>query len=378
MNTFRIAINTIKINITDKKTLAMMVLFPIILILILGNALKNVAGFSVKDLGKTTVYYFNEDSGKISQSFDELLKNKDIKKILDVKKAGSYDEGKRHVDNKDGAALIYINKDYSDNVNNDKKAKISIYESKSDTIRNSIVKSIVDSFNNGANTTIVASKLAQKQVNFVEGDNVEENYISVAGKSPGAIDYYSVTMLVLILMYGANYGCSQMEEFFFDKIGRRIRTTGVKLYEHLLGVLLGVVFTLFIQAMVLVLFTRYVYNANWGSHYFVIIGTMLALSALSTSIGILFMTLTGAADKASGLISIVVPIFTVVSGGYFKIPMPDIQILNYVPNKLAQVSLFNSIYENNISTAQSSIAIMFVMAAVFLIIASAAGRRKFA
>ncbi|PJI08116.1 MULTISPECIES: ABC transporter permease [Clostridium] len=378
MNIFYIAFNTIKINLSDKKVLIMMLLMPIVTILILGNALKSVDSFSVKDIGKTKVYYYNADSGKISKSFDDFLKNKSIKEILDVKKVSSYNKGKSLVDKGEGNALLYIDKDYSNNVEKDKKSKIQIYESQSSKVRNEIVKSLVDSFNDGANTVMVSSKIARMRTNYIEKDNVNEKYISVQGKSPRAIDYYSITMLVMILLYGANYGSSELQNMFFDKVGRRIKTSAVKTYEHLAGVVLGVIFTLILQSVVLILFTKYVYGANWGGHPFIVLGVISSFAVLAASMGIFFMTLTGDDKKASMLISIVAPVFTFVSGGYFKFPFADSNLVKYVPNSLAQSGLFNMIYKGTTVTAENSIAILFVMAIVVLAVSSILGRRKMA
>jgi ABC-2 type transport system permease protein len=378
MNGIYIALNSIKMKIRDKKTFTRSMLLPIVLILILGNALKSTDVFSVRDFGKTTVYYLNNDNKDISKSFDTFLKNKEIKDILEVKSVSSYDEGVKLVNDEKATALIYINKDYSNNIENNKKAKIQLYESKSDTVRNSIVENVIDSYNTGANTIMSSSKISNAKASYVTTENVDDNYLSIDGKSPRAIDYYAVTMLVLTLMYGTSYGCVELEELFFKKVGRRIKTTGTGTLEHLAGVILGEIFFLVLQAVALILFTKYVYGANWGSNPFTILTTMVALSALAIGIGVMVGVIMGDVEKASGLLRIIVPVFTFVSGGYYKIPMGNSVILNYIPNNLSQTALFNTIYGGSRTAANSAIITMFVMAAIALIIAGIFGRRKLA
>ena len=377
MNAIYIALNVIKINFRDKKVLLSMMLFPMILILILGSALKS--SFSVKDLGKTTVCYLNSDNKEASKSFDEFLKNKEIKKILEVKNVKTYSEGKKLVNDGKVTAMIYIDDSYTENYQNNKKSKIKIYQNEKSTVRNGIVKSVIDSYNDAANTIMTTAKLTKGRTSYVESNNVNENYISVEGKSPRAIDYYSVTMLVLILMYGANYGATEIQNLFYDHIGKRIKSTGTKTFQHLVGVVLGVVFTLLIQALVLVLFTKYVYGANWGDNPLIIIGVMAAMSIFSTAMGILFMAFTGDDKKATALIGVVTPILTVISGGYFKIPgLSDGVIAKCIPNGLAQSALFNSVYGGSTSDAWQSVAIILIMAAVILAASSFFARRKLA
>jgi len=374
MNAIYIALNIIKINLRDKKVLLMMLLLPIVLIIILGSALKSA--YSAKDVGKTEVCYLNSDSKEASKSFDDFLKNKEIKKILSVKNVKSYAAGKKLVDNGDITAMIYINGSYTDNFHNDKKSKIQIYENEKSTLRNEIIKSVIDSYNDAANTIMTTSKITRARTNYIESDSVNENYISIKGKSPRAIDYYSVTMLVMILLYGANYGASEIQNLFYDHIGKRIKGTGITTFQHLIGVVFGAIFTILLQALVLVLFTKYAYGSNWGDNPLIVVGVMAALSIFSTSMGIFFMALTGDDRKASALISIVAPIFTFVSDGFYKMGISNNPIVKYVPNKLAQSTLFNSIYGGSTADAGSSIAIIFIMAGILLAASSFFARRK--
>lgn len=376
MNWIDIAISTIKIKLRDRKALVTTMLLPIVLILILGSALKSTDAFSIKDFGKTTVYYLNDDKNLAGKNFDEFLKEKDIKDILDVKSVNSYSEGEKLVDEGKGIALIYINKDYSNNIENDKKAKIQLYESKYNSVRNSIVENIVDSYNSGANTIIAASKITGKNEGYETSNNVKDKYIDIAGKTPRAIDYYAVTMLVMTLMYGTMYGCTDLDELYFKKVGQRIKTTSINTFEHLFGVVVGEVFFLLIQAIILMLFTKYVYGANWGNNLVTIVLAMLGLATMATGIGIMFGAITNDAERGASLLKIVVPIFTFISGGYYKIITVDSKILDYIPNNLAQTALFNTVYGGSSAAAQNAILTMFVMAAIALIVASLAGRRK--
>lgn len=378
MNWLYIALSAIKIKVRDRKAFIRTMLLPIVLILILGTALKSTDAFSVKDFGKTTVYYLNDDKNEISKNFDTFLKNKEIKDILDVKAVSSYEQGEKLVNAGKGTALIYINKDYSNNIENDKKAKIQLYEDKTNNVRNGIIENVIDSFNSGANTTMVSSKIAKKNIGYETSENVSENYLDIAGKTPRAIDYYAITMLVLTLMYGTSYGCLDLDDLFFKKVGERIKTTATGTMQHLVGLVLGEIFFLMLQAIALILFTKYVYGANWGSNPITILLAMLGLSTLATGIGIMFGAIMGDVDKGAGLLRILVPICTFVSGGYYKVSIGDSALLNYVPNKLAQTSLFNTIYDGSKMVAQNSIITMFIMAAIALIIAAAAGRRKLA
>lgn len=376
MNAFYIALSLIKIKFRDKKTLVISLLFPIVLVIILGSALKSTDAFSAKDLGKTKICYLNSDNKDMSKSFEEFLKNKSIKEIITAKNVKSISQGKKLVNNESVYAFIYIDKNYSKNINDDKKGKINIYETKTNTVRNAIVESLVDSYNTGANTVMTASKIAMAREQYISRDNIKEQYLSIDGKTPGSIDYYAVTMLVLTIMYGALYSVSDLKEMFYKNVGRRIKTTKTNIFQHILGILSADVIFLMLECTVFGLFTKYVYGANWGSNPLKIGLIFLALSCLSTAMGIMVATIFEDDRKASGIVQIIIPILTFISGGYYKMNIVSGEILKYVPSYLAQTALFNTIYKDSSIIANNYIITMFVMAAVMLVIAAFVGRRR--
>lgn len=377
MKIFYIAFNIVKRNFRDRKTLMVSLLLPIVLILILGSALKD--SYTTKDIGKTSVCYVNNDSGSMTSSFDNFLKIKEIKEMLDIKKVSSYEEGVNLVNSGKDKALIYIDKNYSDEIKNGNKGKIQIYASKNSGVSLGIVQSLIDSYNDGANTVMTTSEIARHNTQYIENSNINENYLTVEGKTPRALDYYAVTMLVLTLMYSANYGCGELEDMFFKDMGKRIKTTSVKNYELILGIILGTISTLVLQALVLVGFTKFAYGANWGSNPLMIFITILVLSILSIAIGVMFTTVIGDSNKASSLLGIIIPIFTFVSGGYVKLSIDNAvftKIKYYIPNELAHTALFNTIYNGAGADAQKCVIIMLIFAAVIFSIAVIGGRRK--
>jgi ABC-2 type transport system permease protein len=92
----------------------------------------------------------------------------------------------------------------------------------------------------------------------------------------------------------------------------------------------------------------------------------------------MFASVMGDSDKASGILRIIVPIFTFVSGGYIKISMGNSAFVNYVPNQLAHTALFNTIYGGSLYVAGQSIITMFIIAIIAFVIAAIGGRRKMA
>lgn len=384
MNILHVAYYTVLRNLRDRKSMAMMLLMPIITILILGSALSST--YAVSDVGKTPVAYLNKDRGEGSKYFDEFLKNDEIEKMLSVKEVQTLEEGKNLISNNKVNGLIVINEDYSDLLSAGNKGTIEVYTGKKG-FRVSFIQNIIDSFINGANTVTAVQSLGSTNVNYTREDNIEEMPITTEGKVPRAIDYYAITMLVMILMYGAQYGCHGMGEDYMEENGKRIRVTPIKPYEHFIGKTIGTVFTIECQAIVLIFFTKFVYKANFGPNIPAIIFISFTLATFSTGLGAMLTMVTGDRSKASSILSLAIPVLTFISGGYAKIEAGNSlfsKIMYISPNYLAQSAMFNSIYgepvTSNIQLLSSTqcIMLLWILTAIAFLAASVFGRRRVA
>lgn len=384
MNILHVAYYTVLRNLRDRKSMTSMLLMPIILILILGSALSS--NYAVSDVGKTPVAYLNKDKGEGSKHFDEFLKNDEVEKMLSVRKVETFEEGKDLINNNKVNGLIVINEDYTDQLSAGNKGTIEVYTGKKG-FRVSFIQNIVDSFINGANTITAVQRLGSTNMNYVREDNIEEMPITTEGKVPRAIDYYAITMLVLILMYGAQYGCHGMGEDYMEENGKRIRVTPIKPYEHFIGKVIGTVFTIECQAIILILFTKFVYKANFGDNILAIIFISFTLATFATALGIMLTMVTGDRMKASSIISLAIPVLTFIAGGYTKIEAGNSlfsKIMYISPNYLAQSAMFNSIYgepvTSNIQLLSSTqcIMLLWILTAVAFLAASVFGRRRVA
>ena len=345
MNVFYIALSTIKRNFRDKKSLIRSVLMPILLIIVLGTALNKF--FQAEDLQRFHIAYLNEDSGEMHSSFEKFLEMDDIKKIIEAKTVGSFEEGQKLVTDKKAVCLIVIPKEYSEKIKSGEKSNITIYNSKYADFKNSIVQNIVDSYNSGGNTIYAISKENVTKPEYKRYPIISEESISIKGKRPRALDYYAVAMLILAIMNSALFACSCIGEDYFDAVGSRIKSTPIKSYQVFLGKLLGSIFTTFIKALIVIAFSKFVYGANFGSNWGGIIFIVLTISVMSAAFGMMVCMVVGNTAKASTLITILVNIFTFLAGGYAAIITTNesaSKVMHLSPSFHAQTALLNTIY----------------------------------
>lgn len=370
-----IAYNTVKRNFRDLKTLSLTLLFPIVLILILGTALSSQ--YSPSNMKKIKVAYLNEDKGDISKRFNELLENEKIKEYVEVDIVKSSEEGKKLVEDNKVNSFILIEKDFTEKIIKGETSKIKVYSKKTGSFNSMVVRNIVDSFADGFNTVKAINSITEKFSEYKTFENIKEMPISAKGNIPRAIDYYAVTMLVMILMYDTISSAVLAGEDIYEAIGSRVKCTPVKFYELFLGKLLGLIAYFFLKALMIIYFAKYVYGVNWGENMPVILFITFSLSVFSTSFGIMTSFFAKDEKRAVNFLNSIVPVFTFLSGGYTKFSYFGSleKIIFFIPNKLGHEAFFNIIYNGSVKIASKAVLTLWIMSTIMFVLSAIKGRR---
>ncbi|WP_026478145.1 ABC transporter permease [Alkaliphilus transvaalensis] len=370
---------TILRNLRDKKDLLLMLVMPIVVIYILGNALSSQFVFA--EIKRSPVGFLNEDIGGASARFEDFLSSNEVEEILEVIKVDSYEEGVSLVQNREVVALIYINAEYTQGIQSNAGANIEMITDlhSGGGFYRMIVKNVVDSFVESNNAIMAMTMIGGNGGEYRRTSAIKDNTIDLADKIPGSMDYYGVTMLVMILMYGANYGLHGIAKEYFVGIGDRIKASPIKNYQIYLGRTLGAVFTLFLQAMILVFFTKHVYGVNWGDNLLVIMMICLSLAVFSVGIGIMVCMLAPNRKVANSIMTILVPVFTFLAGGYAPIEYMG-ELFNkfkYLsPNYIGHRAFFSYIYGGRIVETQLLVILIWGLAFLTMGLAIMLGRRE--
>ncbi|MBU5592557.1 ABC transporter permease [Clostridium sp. MSJ-4] len=378
MKILTIAYYDVKRFLRDKKTLGYMIFLPIILIAILGTALSSV--FEINNMDKINVAYVNEDEGEYSKGFDEFLEYKEIKEIVSYRKVATLGEGEKLLRDKEVKGIIYIGEDYSRRIKAGDKTFIEVVGKDSSSFSYIVLKNIIESYVQQVNAYKAMSSINMERIKFDRTEVLKDNPITSKGKKPSAMDYYAVTMLVMIILYGANYGAGAMAEGRMSPIGRRIQASPLRSLDVVFGKTIGAIFSMSWQILTLVLFSKFVFKANFGSNIMQVLFICFIATLFSISLGILICSIFKEEALVSKIISILVPIFTLVSGGYVKINMPDSgsilsKITKLSPSYLAQKAIFGSIYEGSALEIRNSILILLGFSLIFFLISIIFERR---
>jgi ABC-2 type transport system permease protein len=189
MNILHLIIKEIKQNIRDKKGMAMMILFPILLILVLGNALKGT-DFYGDDLAKSKVLYSIQSTGTAAKDFKENIIDKGKELNIDFTETKDIEASKKLIKDRNEYDSLIIMKDDT----------IDVYKNSRYDLLSGLSESILSTYVQRYNTIAQISKVNPKKLNEILSDT-NTSYTNIVsldkGRAPSSLDYYTITMITL-------------------------------------------------------------------------------------------------------------------------------------------------------------------------------------
>jgi len=369
----------------NPKPILVRLLTFIVIILILGTAFKNQ--LNITSLDKVKIAYFNQDSGQLGpMMIDSLIHSDEIKSLVEFEQVSSLDLGRDLINNEKADALLFIPEGFSKSGGTEGTSKtFEVYLSKYSGVNTTVVKNVVDSLTNYMNTGGVISAMAaaggavetmagnSKADPSNAGTSLQEEPLSNS-KSATAMGYYSIAMLLMLLLRGQEYGASGMGEDYLGTLGDRIKLSPIKPYEQYLGKMIGLSLVTFLQGVIILLFTKYVYGVDWGNHFAVIILIVFVFSVLTTTLGAMLTILTRDAVKADSIANIVTLAATFIVGGFVILDFGAFALIS--PSYYAKSAIFNVIYNDHLALAFVNIGEMLAITLLFALISIVVSRRK--
>ncbi len=373
MNVWNIMIKEIKSSLRSTQTFLFMLAFPILLMLILGTALTN-AFSSTAQVDDMRLLYSNKASNpqltQYWQGFSQAIERDGIQ-IIPV---ASGTDGQEEIREDRYTAYVELGDD-----------GMKVYGSSKHAIEGNIIQGMLTAFANRYNLAAAAyaqdpSKaeaiLAQANsgTEFVHETSLNPN------KQADSMDYYAISMTTMIALYSALSG-----SFLFRS--ERTRNTAIRLMASpvskgslFAGKVLGSTIINLLCVLAVFLFSKFVYDADWGDHYgmvFLVLATEVIFS-ISLGLGLSYL-LKG--DSARSFIMIFTQIASFVGGAYFPVEDRDgasfFQMLPYIsPLHWANSALTNIIYSDDLMAALPTIGVNLGIAAAFLITAALIMRKR--
>ncbi len=359
-----IALKEMKHTYRDIRALAFMLAFPILLMFVLGTALSNVFDSKIQ-VSNIQVLYQDNASQVLSQSF-KSFEEQARKAGIHFTKAEPHIDGQKEVkqSNYDGYVVLKDN-------------TISVYESTKNSVEGSIIQGMVTAFADKYNVAEAVAKVKPDQVSQVLAETGKNDYIKSvslhSAKQPGAMDYYAIAMTTMIALYGAIGGTSLIRGERTRNTADRLLASPIRKGEIFAGKILGSVIFNAICLMLVVLFSKYVFKAYWGSHLGIIFLILVteSLLAISFGLGVSYLTKTG--QSARTIIMVAVQVASFFGGAYFQVSgfIPSLSPLTWANQAINKI-----IYSNDLAAALPVIGMNLGIAFIMLLIAVISFRRK--
>jgi len=169
--------------------------------------------------------------------------------------------------------------------------------------------------------------------NLIQGDAADFSSFS-------ALQYYSVAYLIMFLLYAGMNGAISLTEEREKGTLLRLYAMPVSLNEMLIGKLIGIMFFAFIQAAVIVLFTKGVYGVDWGSSYGGIALICTLVSLATVCFAVILASFIRSRRAIESIFSLMITVMTFLSGGMIADLGPTIRnIGKYTINHWANEAL---------------------------------------
>ncbi len=360
---FDIAVKDLRIWMRDPSAMGILLGMPALLIVILGAALGGImsgggAGVPVAivNLDSRPFAVVQDQAAQLESSLTDA---KRIKALFTMERTRDLKSVERRVANGDLAAALVIPKGFSDALGQgtvklevlvDPGAQVSagIWESivRSVAVRYSTVVVVVRTTmeavqranspalaQSGGAGAIVAYAISEGSRDDVfDAVKVDDTVAGGGGVKVGALDYYSLSMTAMFLMFGAMFGA-------FSTIAERVQQTMARMLaspaprESIVGgKMLGIFVLGSVQFVVLYLFTKYMLNVWWGDSAPAIFAVALAEVAAVTGLATLITAIAKTERAVGGIAPLFIQIQAAIGGAFFSIEiLPEwIQPIKYL------------------------------------------------
>jgi ABC-2 type transport system permease protein len=363
LNIINIAINEIKRDFRDHKTLVFLLALPLVLMLVLGTALSSTFTTSIT-IDDMNVLYKDTTGGEFSKYFDDFT-TEARKSGIHFKKAGSKVDGKKAVKQSEFEGYVEV-----------KQSELHLYLNDRNSIESNILQGMLTSFVDNYNIATEVVKIAPEKIGTVISNEQQSDFIKdtslLPNKQPGSMDYYAIVMTTMIALYAAMTAISTMSSERVRKTGNRLIASPIRKSDIFIGKLLGCIVINVVSITLVIAFSKIFFDANWGDHLGVIFLILLTEIVLAVSLGIGISYMTESRTAPNVIVMLIVQLSSFFGGAYFKLENPE-GILKFFTNlsplKWANTAITEIIYANNLSAAILPVTLNIGLSLLFLLFA---------
>ncbi len=339
-----IVLTSLKRKFTSPQIMVNLIVMPLLLIVILGNALsstfKDSGSSAAAHAGTSSLGVVDLDRSTASADLVAFLQSTDAFTITSLS-SPSVGENQLAADKID--VLATIPRGYGAQLTSGAHPQVQVaaVDANIDHLRASQLA--IDSLGDATRAQVAAGSVTKTPSAYAMGSYVGHGTSTAADPAAGlnGITYYTVTMIVLILIYGLSNTMNFVKEEYDGPLGDRYLASPTSKFSLVGAQVISGTLTSVFQAAVIVLTARFAFNADIGKDPLVAGVIIVIAAALFNALGLVLGLLGRTRAWLDPAMSLLIPVMTFFGGGFVKLDFGGLQKLSI--NNFFQAALFREI-----------------------------------
>lgn len=290
----------------NRSTYLWLLLFPLLLVTILGNVLSSQFGISATAKQQVKVLYLKSDDQLASHGIKQFSQKADSS-LITFKPIGETKTAKKRVTNGQATAWIRI-----------KEKHLQVFTHNSEQVQNTILTAYLNQFlNQAALGTTLKSKIADNQQPKMQVKIIKKQQQHL----PSAFQYYLIAMIGMNCLLAVGWGTDLFAGERRNKTWQRIKSTPVSNNEFLIGKVGANLIIRSLALLFLMLIGHFWFAVNWGTAFGSVFLAYASLMLFSLLFGAAIDVVSNGSEVVDGVVNMGMQVLIFVGGGY--IPVSD-------------------------------------------------------
>lgn len=192
---------------------------------------------------------------------------------------------------------------------------------------------------------------------------LQELELNDVRSSASSMEYYSVTMLVMTMLFGTMFASYGLSEDLLRSVGQRMSAAPLFGFEQYLGKVAGSAFFVWLLGIVLIVATAVFFRVPWFHNFGSLLAVCAAISIFATSLGALSIIVFRSEELSGMILNLIILAWTLFAGGFIILPRNRITYILELatPNRIGHNALFNLLYWEQPGVTAQSIGILLAM-----------------